>query len=1016
MNIVFVSEDSREAELLNSELSKQAPAIRVDISPNTQHALFCYVVPGNPDVILLDESVPSSDAVNLIVTIRNENKQIGIVALVGAQETELPIELYYAGVDRFIVKREGYTTPLLDALQEAKERRRSEPASHPRQARLFYAGDIDTAKYYLSRLPYMIMEPLGLAPDGALQMPDLAAFPGDVIVLDSALTESRTLEAIKEIIRLAPDISVILLADWGDENIAVQAMQAGAADCIAKTANYFERLLPAIEREFGRRQLAREQTAHRAREDRLRQILEIMPVGIAVIAPDGSFIAANRLGLKLMGATRVEQIVGKNLNQMVSEEERQRTSDFLATIAGWASASIRLNWKGPDGTGSGFEFRAVPMRRETIGTAAALAAIYPDTAAPDIRQIVEEPIRKDSHEYELRFRQLQERYSLQQSQLEAALQQAHSRCAAAEELQKKFKRATESTAARLKLLVEEQRSAQKNWRQSYDELKVQYEKLEATNQSLRSEQVELVDTRSAGESQWELEREELESKCQAAIEQAAELQAALRNAEAGLEQLSEKHNVELSQRDFAQRKAEKKFQAAEKQRLTLEESLRDAESNMALLSGMRAQWDLDRLEMEQKYQDAEKQHAIDLQNAVREAESRLAWISEQNEDKAAQLEKIQQETDQLKADCRRLSAESADFRQRFQRLSQCTAAGIVLARRDGQVVECNDIAARMFGYAGAGEALSPTGANPFRIYAFEGALDALLQQDGKLENIEWSALSRDGQIIRIQENATLVENPEGGSPFVERILTDVSNIYRIREEIRRARGTESARDLAVAAVTGFKDLCTSLVQYCQQLTQTPDDRNEVQHIAETLMKDGNRGIKHALQFLSVAQKTERTPALLNINEILSNNDAQLRSHAGEGIDLQIVRAQQIGLVSADRNEMDQLIGSLLENSRESLPLGGVITIETSNIEIDGSAAGQPAPLRPGIYVRITVSSDGCAIQPEKRTASAKIIVERMGGYLETTSDPKLGNTDRVYLPRVEAFPRHSEVLSNAAGA
>ncbi len=197
MKIVFVSDDSREAELLGRELSAQMPANRIDIAPNTQNALFRFVVPGNCDVILLDESVPNTDAVNLIVTIRNENKPIGIVALVGAQETELPTELYYAGVDRFIVKREGYVSPLLDALRDARKRHRSEPVSHPRQARLFYAGETGAAKHHLSRLRHVVLEPLGLAPDGILQMPDLAAFPGDVIVVDSTLTGAKTLESIK---------------------------------------------------------------------------------------------------------------------------------------------------------------------------------------------------------------------------------------------------------------------------------------------------------------------------------------------------------------------------------------------------------------------------------------------------------------------------------------------------------------------------------------------------------------------------------------------------------------------------------------------------------------------------------------------------------------------------------------------------------------------------------------------------------------------------------------------------
>jgi hypothetical protein len=114
--------------------------------------------------------------------------------------------------------------------------------------------------------------------------------------------------------------------------------------------------------------------------------------------------------------------------------------------------------------------------------------------------------------------------------------------------------------------------------------------------------------------------------------------------------------------------------------------------------------------------------------------------------------------------------------------------------------------------------------------------------------------------------------------------------------------------------------------------------------------------------------------------------------------------------------MVQLIGSILTNSRETLPLGGAVSIETSNVEIDRAASGLPAGLRPGIYVRMGFSADGCALQAERRTASIRAIVERMGGCMETSQDPKLGNIHTVFFPRVEACPGQTDVLSNTAGA
>jgi PAS domain S-box-containing protein len=553
MHIVLVSDDYREAELLKDELSKQESVSSIEIASNIQHALFRHIVPDTCDTILLDKSVPNGDAANLIVTIRNEKKPIGVVALVGADEKELPTDLYYAGVDRFVVKRDGYIAPLLDALREAKERHRVESSHHPRQVRLFYAGEADVAKRHLSSLPHLALEPLKLDSDGALQMPDVASFPGDAIVIDSALTGNRTLETIKAINHHAPELSIILLTSPEDEDIAYQAMELGAADCIAKTSNYFQKLLPVIVRELGHRQLAREREVHQTKEARLRQILEIMPVGITVLAPDGTFLATNQIGLKLMGATRIEQIIGKNLVQLVPEQERERTLDFLATVSKWMSAFISLNWRGPDGTAPSIELRAVPMRREDMENAAILAAIYPPSVGQinlgtaeesggrnlqdqeqrfrelqgkyaeqelqlaaalkqieDLNLAAREQEAKDSPELSRRFRELQEKFQFQQSIWDAAMKQAEARRTSAEEQQTRLERAAEKAASRLKLLIEEQRTEQLKWKQSYDSLKEQYDKLEATVQKLKSAESPFNEINTAEMLQWGLQHDEME--------------------------------------------------------------------------------------------------------------------------------------------------------------------------------------------------------------------------------------------------------------------------------------------------------------------------------------------------------------------------------------------------------------------------------------------------------------------------------------------------------------------------
>ena len=501
-------------------------------------------------------------------------------------------------------------------------------------------------------------------------------------------------------------------------------------------------------------------------------------------------------------------------------------------------------------------------------------------------------------------------------------------------------------------------------------------------------------------SQWETTRLEMEQKHQETENQRTSLQIALEEVESYLSRQTEEHASERSQWHLARLELEQRCLGHEEQQAALQNVLRQAEATLANAieahNSEHAQWQTARLELEEKCRILDQLQA-ELKSALRESESRVAQLTEDNDSKAEALEENRQKLAQLHADVQRLEAELAALQLRYQELSRFSSAGMVLTTLDGQVLRCNETAAQMFGFGGDEEAQE----HPFKIYAFEGVLKDRLELSGKLENVEWAYLTRDGRLIRLLENASLIAGPSGEPSHVERILTDVSRTHPLSSETRHTRRMESTTDLAAATVKSLQDICASLARCAEALKDSAGDANRVHEIAETLLSDGNRGIKHARQFFSVVKKADRTQELLDINNVLAGNDAMLRNLAGEDIEMQTVLSPRIGLVSANRQELVQLISSLMASSREVLPMGGTVSIETSNVEFEPSAAGHPAEMPAGIYVLLTVAADGCSLQPERRIGSIQTIVDRMGGWLETASTAQSGNVYRIYLPRVE---------------
>jgi two-component system, cell cycle sensor histidine kinase and response regulator CckA len=242
-------------------------------------------------------------------------------------------------------------------------------------------------------------------------------------------------------------------------------------------------------------------------------------------------------------------------------------------------------------------------------------------------------------------------------------------------------------------------------------------------------------------------------------------------------------------------------------------------------------------------------------------------------------------------------------------------------------------------------------------------------------------------------------------------------LSRSEARLLQAQKMEAIGRLAGGIAHDFNNLLTVISGYADVIDQGLPPTHEMKGDAREIRRAAARAAELTAQLLAFSRRQDLLPRVLRLHAVVAGLEKMLRRIIGEDIALELRLDPGSGNVRADPGKIGQVIMNLAVNSRDAMPNGGSLVIETANLRLgEGGAAEEP----PGDYVALTVRDTGVGMdaatyarlyEPFFTTkdtgkgtglglATVYGIVKQSGGSISCRSRPGEGTEFTILLPRV----------------
>ena len=296
----------------------------------------------------------------------------------------------------------------------------------------------------------------------------------------------------------------------------------------------------------------------------------------------------------------------------------------------------------------------------------------------------------------------------------------------------------------------------------------------------------------------------------------------------------------------------------------------------------------------------------------------------------------------------------------------------------------------------------------------------LLTTTGEVSDFEINTTAKDGTPFQLLVYSKLIQIK--GEFLTISVFHDITTQRRLESQLIQSQKMEAIGTLAGGIAHDFNNILSAILGYIElsKINVNPDSK-VFQYLGE-MFKAANRAIELVRQILSISRQAEQKRKPIKLDAIIRDVVRLLKATLPVSILIQESISEQSGLTEANPGQIHQVLMNLGTNAAQSMmEAGGTLTISLDSEHVKSIETTRSLNLKPGRYLKLTVSDTGHGIGHEDRKrifdpyyttkdkgmgtglglAVALGIVQKHGGAISFASEIEKGTDFYVFLPMIE---------------